>query len=78
MATRPTADRRGRASASDPLGSIGWTERTGGVLTTRDCMTLARPLLREEFGIVAGLVAMALRYACAPGERGSLALRACH
>ena len=46
---------------SDPLGSIGWTERTGGVLTARECVTLARPLLREELGILAGLLAMALR-----------------
>ena len=33
-----------------PLGSIGWTERTGGVLTARECVTLARPLLRGELG----------------------------
>ena len=31
---------------TDPIGSIGWTERTGGVLTARECLTLARPLLR--------------------------------
>jgi hypothetical protein len=43
------------------LGSIGWTERTGGVLTTRECLTLARPLLRGELGILAGRLAMALR-----------------
>src|SRR6185312_15227614 len=43
------------------LGSIGWTERTGGVLTTRDCLTLAGPLLRGELGILAGRLAMALR-----------------
>ena len=30
----------------EPIGSIGWTERTGGVLTPRECLTLARPLLR--------------------------------
>src|SRR5262245_62178293 len=48
-------------AASDPLGSIGWTERTGGVLTARECVTLARPLVREELRIVAGLLAMALR-----------------
>lgn len=59
MAT--TADRGSRAGSSDPLGSIGWTERTGGVLTARECVTLARPLLREELGILAGLLAMALR-----------------
>jgi len=56
-----TADRGGRAGSSGPLGSIGWTERTGGVLTARECVTLAGPLLREEIGIAAGLVAMALR-----------------
>src|SRR4051812_42446113 len=28
---------------TDPIGSIGWTERTGGVLTARECLTLARP-----------------------------------
>ena len=61
MSTSTTADRGGRAGSSDPLGSIGWTERTGGVLTTRECLTLARPLLREELGILAGLLAMALR-----------------
>ena len=27
---------------TDPIGSIGWTERTGGVLTARDCLALAR------------------------------------
>src|ERR671935_380301 len=46
---------------ADPIGSIGWTERTGGVLTARDCVTLARPLLREELGLLAGRLAMALR-----------------
>jgi hypothetical protein len=46
---------------SDPLGSIGWTERTGGVLTARECATLARPLLREELALLAGRLAMALR-----------------
>src|SRR5690349_16707831 len=61
MSRPTTAERGGRAGASEPLGSIGWTERTGGVLTGRECVTLARPLLREELGIVAGLVAMAIR-----------------
>ena len=61
MSTSITGDRAGRAGAGDPLGSIGWTERTGGVLTARECVTLARPLLREELGILAGLLAMALR-----------------
>src|SRR3954451_16163765 len=61
MSKTTAADRGGRASSSDALGSIGWTERTGGVLTARECVTLARPLLREELGILAGLLAMALR-----------------
>src|SRR4029078_13547620 len=46
---------------TDPIGSIGWTERTGGVLTARECLTLARPLLRGELGILAGRLAMLLR-----------------
>ena len=46
---------------TDPIGSIGWTERTGGVLTTRECLTLARPLLRGELSILAGRLAMVLR-----------------
>src|SRR3954462_6113598 len=56
-----TADRGGGAGSGDPLGSIGWTERTGGVITARECVTLARPLLREELGILVGLLALALR-----------------
>ena len=44
-----------------PLGSIGWTERTGGVLTQREGLSLAGPLVRDEFRIAAGLLAMALR-----------------
>ena len=47
--------------STDPIGSIGWTERTGGVLTARECLTLARPLLRGELGILAGRLAMVLR-----------------
>jgi hypothetical protein len=35
--------------------------RTGGVLTARECLTLARPLLRAELGILAGRLAMMLR-----------------
>ena len=50
-----------RLPASDVLGSIGWTERTGGVLTARECLTLARPLLRGELGLLIGRLAMALR-----------------
>src|SRR3954452_22631160 len=61
MSTTTTADRGGRAGSSDPLGSIGWTEGTGGVLTARECVTLAGPLLRGELAILVGLVAMALR-----------------
>ena len=57
MSTPATADRGGLAGSSDPLGSIGWTERTGGVLTVRECVTLARPLLREELGILVSLAA---------------------
>jgi HD domain-containing protein len=45
----------------DPIGSIRWTERTGGVLTKRECLTLAPPLLRGELGILAGRIAMMLR-----------------
>jgi hypothetical protein len=50
-----------RPRSSDPIGSIGWTERTGGVLTTRECLSLAGPLLRGELRILAGRLAMALR-----------------
>src|ERR671936_607723 len=46
---------------TDPIGSIGWTERTGGVLTARECLTLAGPLLRGELSILAGRLAMVLR-----------------
>src|SRR5215204_965660 len=45
---------------TDPIGSIEWTERTGGVLTARECLTLARPLLRGELSMLAGRLAMAL------------------
>jgi hypothetical protein len=61
MSRPTTADREAAAGSNDPLGSIGWTERTGGVLTTRECLTLARPLLREELGLLVGLLARALR-----------------
>ena len=56
-----TAIPMSRPRSADPIGSIGWTERTGGVLTARECLTLARPLLRGELGILAGRLAMALR-----------------
>lgn len=45
---------------TDPIGSIAWTERTGGVLSVRECLTLARPLLRGEFSMLAGRLAMVL------------------
>src|SRR3954454_24705490 len=61
MSTTTSADRGGRAGPSEPLGSIGWAVRTGGVLTARECATMARPLLRAELGILTGLLAMALR-----------------
>jgi hypothetical protein len=47
--------------SNDPIGSIGWTEHTGGVLTPRECLSLARPLLRGELRILAGRLVMALR-----------------
>src|SRR5437763_12520248 len=50
-----------RPRRTDLIGSIGWTVRTAGKLTTRECLTLARPLLRGELGILAGRLAMALR-----------------
>jgi hypothetical protein len=43
------------------IGSIGWTERTGGVLTVRERISLARPLLRGHGGIIVGRLAMATR-----------------
>src|SRR3954452_25427421 len=45
---------------TDPFGSIGWTERTGGVLTARECLMLAAPLLRGELSILARRLAMVL------------------
>jgi hypothetical protein len=50
-----------RPRSAEPIGSIGWAERTGGALTARECLTLAPPLLRAELGILAGLLALALR-----------------
>jgi hypothetical protein len=43
------------------IGSIDWTERTGGVLTVRERISLARPLLRGHRGIIVGRLAMATR-----------------
>ncbi|TCC49087.1 HD domain-containing protein [Kribbella capetownensis] len=44
-----------------PIGTIGWTERTGGVLTVRARISLARPLLRSHGRIIVGRLAMATR-----------------
>jgi HD domain len=55
---------------TEPIGSIGWTERTGGVLNVRECLTLAPPLVRAELGILAGLLAIVLRMH--PGRRSSV------
>lgn len=57
MNTHPHAD----AAHTEQLGSITWTERTGGVLTRDECIALAAPLLRDELRLTAGLLAMALR-----------------
>jgi hypothetical protein len=65
-----TPERVGEADmtrGADPLGSIGWTERTGGVLTVREGLSLMGPLLRDELRITAGVLAMALRRH--PGRR---------
>ena len=51
----------GQPRPTEPIGSISWTERTGGALTARECLTLARPLLRAELGILAGRLAMLLQ-----------------
>ncbi len=45
----------------DDLGTIAWTERTGGVLTRRERLSLALPLLRGHAGIVGGSLALATR-----------------
>jgi hypothetical protein len=55
---------------SSAIGSIAWTERTGGVLTPRERWSLARPLLRDELEIVRGAVALAMRRH--PGRRTRL------
>jgi hypothetical protein len=46
---------------TDPIGTIEWTERTGGVLTARECVSLAGPLMRDELRMFGGLLALALR-----------------
>jgi hypothetical protein len=43
------------------IGSIGWTEQTGGVLSFREGLALTGPLVRDELRITAGFLAMALR-----------------
>ena len=43
------------------LGTIGWTERTGGVLTRRERFALARPLSRGHRDILLGHLALAAR-----------------
>jgi hypothetical protein len=53
--------RRRDSARPRTIGSIEWTEPTGGVLTARECVSLAGPLLRDELRIVAGLLALALR-----------------
>lgn len=50
-----------QSATQAPLGSIGWTERTGGVLTVRERIALARPLLRSHRDIIVGRLAMATR-----------------
>jgi hypothetical protein len=49
-----------RPRSGEQLGSIEWTERTGGKLTVRERWSLARPLLRGHLAIVAGRLAMTL------------------
>ena len=46
---------------SERLGTIGWTEHTGGVLTARECASLAGPLIRDELRLAVGLLTLALR-----------------
>jgi hypothetical protein len=43
------------------IGTIEWTERTGGVLTREEQIALIRPVLRGERQIIAGRIAMVLR-----------------
>lgn len=52
------------------IGTIEWTERTGGVLNRAEQLALARPLLRGHRGIIGGRIAMALRLHA--GRRTSL------
>ena len=50
-----------RSDQSLTIGTIDWTERTGGVLSRGERIALAGPLLRGHRGIIAGRIAMALR-----------------
>jgi hypothetical protein len=43
------------------LGTIAWTERTGGALTRRERLALARPLARGHRDILVGALALAVR-----------------
>lgn len=61
MSAMPTARSHHRHDRAEQVGSITWTERTGGVLTTRECVSLAGPLIRGELRIAAGLLALTLR-----------------
>jgi hypothetical protein len=49
-----------RAHTPD-LGTIAWTQRTGGALTRRERVALARPLARGHRDIVLGALALAVR-----------------
>ncbi len=52
------------SSSDEPtpdLGTIAWTERTGGVLTRRERLALARPLYRGHRDIVLGHLTLATR-----------------
>jgi hypothetical protein len=50
-----------RDSQRGTIGTIDWTESTGGVLTREERIALVRPLLRGHRDIIAGRIAMALR-----------------
>ena len=43
------------------LGTLAWTERTGGALTRRERLALARPLARGHRDLVMGHLALAVR-----------------
>jgi hypothetical protein len=50
-----------RQDSTTDLGTISWTERTGGVLTGQERRALARPLVRAHRDIVLGTLALAVR-----------------